>query len=192
LQFTLGDLRALRQTITNEHDAHALDDAIRDLTHALDPSLWLDPLHVQPHGGEPVFEETKNAVKKLNDLMSDGSNTIPAATVRFYIERIMNVDQRLARIAISDAQASSANQEKLIHAMNQLNQGDADVAVGKFAEAVADYEQAWRLAILTQLKSGPRIFPKAGGCSTSYNPCPYDMPYQHCNVYGNCFCSAYQ
>lgn len=31
----------------------------------------------------------------------------------------------------------------------------------------------------------------AGGYYTSYNPCPYDKPYQHCNAYGDCYCSRY-
>ena len=192
LQFTLGDLRALRQTVTNEHDAHALDDVIRDLTHALDPSLWLDPLHVQPHSGEPVFEETKNAVEKLNDLMSDGGNTIPAATVRFYIDRITRVDRRLAQLAISDAQRAGRDQDAITNATKQLNQGDADATEGKFAKAIEDYAQAWRLAVLAQSKSGSSIFPAVGGCSSSTNPCPTDKPYEHCNAFGQCFCSAYQ
>ena len=54
------------------------------------------------------------------------------------IERILDVDRRLASIAITDAQAAGADQEKLIYAMNQLNQGDADVLAGKFAESIAD------------------------------------------------------
>ena len=196
LQFTLGDLRALRQTVSDEHDAHALDDAIHDLTRALDPSLWLDPLHVPLHGGEPVFEETKNAVKKLNDLMSEGGNTIPAATVRFYIDRIIRVDRRLASIAISDAQAAGRDQETLTRATNKLNEGDANVAAGKFAEAIEDYAQVWQLAVLvplklTQPKSSFTILPKVGGCGFTTNGCPPDKPYTHCNAFGDCFCSAY-
>ena len=153
LQFARADLRALRQTVSDERDAHRLDDAIRDLARALDSSLWLDSLHVQPHGGQPVFEETKNAVKELNDLMSDGGNTIPAATARFYVERVTNVDRRVARIALSDAQAAGKDEETLIRAANQLSEGDADVAQGKFAEAIADYAEAWGLALLA-LRSG--------------------------------------
>jgi len=77
----------------------------------------------------------KNAVKKLNDLMSEAHNTLPGATVRFYIQRITDVDRRLSQIAISDAQTAGANQERIVRAVNQLNEGDADVAEGKFAEA---------------------------------------------------------
>lgn len=31
----------------------------------------------------------------------------------------------------------------------------------------------------------------AGSYYSSYNPCPWDKPYQHTNAYGNTYCSAY-
>jgi len=32
---------------------------------------------------------------------------------------------------------------------------------------------------------------EAGGAYVAYNPCPAYQPYQHCNFWGACFCSAY-
>jgi len=29
----------------------------------------------------------------------------------------------------------------------------------------------------------------SGGFWTIYNPCPWLQPFQHCNVFGNCYCS---
>jgi hypothetical protein len=30
-----------------------------------------------------------------------------------------------------------------------------------------------------------------GGYGTWFNPCPWSAPFQHCNVYGSCFCSIW-
>ena len=40
-------------------------------------------------------------------------------------------------------------------------------------------------------RAAPTQAAAAGGVYISYNPCPAYQPYQHCNIYGNCFCSAY-
>ena len=129
-QSTLDDLRALRQTVTNERDARRLDDALRDLTRALDPSLWVDPTHLRSTDGERVFNQSKDAVIDLRELLRDErrderrandersaspdrgrySSALPAATARFYIDRILDVDRRLAFIAINDARTAGANQ----------------------------------------------------------------------------------
>ncbi|MCA1818158.1 MAG: hypothetical protein LC746_17580, partial [Acidobacteria bacterium] len=147
LQSALDSLRALRQSVTDERDALRLDQAARSLAAALDPSLWLDPARLQTGGGQPVFEQTKNAVKRFDELASDSRATIPAATLRFYIARLLEVDRRLAAAAITDAQSAGASQPQLARAVATLTEGDADVTRNKFEEAVADYAAAWGLAL---------------------------------------------
>jgi uncharacterized delta-60 repeat protein len=143
LQSALDDLRAVRQTITNRNDALRLDIAIRSLKLALDPSLWRDPTHLQTQTGALVFAALDVAIVPLHAILGDPRSSIPAATARFYIDRILSVGRRLAVIAISDARAAGGDQQIIDRAAHELIDGDADVTHDKFEEALADYALAW-------------------------------------------------
>src|SRR5262249_46316880 len=51
VQRVLDEISALRQTVTNRDDQQGLDRTIDKLTSALDPSLWIDELHLDPKRG---------------------------------------------------------------------------------------------------------------------------------------------
>jgi len=147
LQSVLDDLRTLRQTITDRQDGRKLDDAIRSLTRALEPNLWLDPTRLQPKGGERVFDETKDAVNKLRDLMKDKKSAIPDAILQGFIDRIVDADRRLAQTAINDAIAAGGNQQHITKANDELGKGDSDAANSKFEAAIEHYREAWKHAL---------------------------------------------
>jgi hypothetical protein len=143
LQSALADLRAVRQTITNRNDDLRLDVAIQSLKLALDPRLWRDPTHLQPPTGVVVFAALEGAVIPLHAILGDPQSSIPAATARFYIDRILDVGRRLALISISDARAAGGAQQAIDRASQEISAGDADVTRDKFEEALADYAHAW-------------------------------------------------
>src|SRR5262249_61701418 len=74
----------------------------------------------------------------------------PAATARFYIDRILDVGRRLAVISISDARAAGGDQQIIDRAAHEIIDGDANVTRDKFEEALADYALAWANAQLAQ------------------------------------------
>ncbi len=84
---------------------------------------------------------------------NDNSSALADATLRYYIDGILNVDRRLANIAIGDAQTAGGNRQGITRATNELTEGDADVTSGKFEEAIMDYAEAWRTALLALRRS---------------------------------------
>ena len=164
LQSVLDDLRTLRQTTTDKQDGKKLDDAIKHLAKALDPDLWLDPTHLQPDDGERVFNETKDAVGKLLNLIQDKNSSIqdrdssihdrdssiPDATLQGFIDRIVDADRRLAQTAINDAIAAGGNQQHINKATRELSEGDAAAAAGRFKGAIEHYREAWSIAVQSE------------------------------------------
>jgi len=150
LQSALDDLRVVRQTITNRNDALRLDIAIQSLKLALDPRLWRDPTHLQPPTGVGVFIALGGAIVPLHAILGAAQSSIPAATARFYIDRILDVGRRLAVISISDARAAGGDQQIIDRAAHEIIDGDANVTRDKFEEALADYALAWANAQLAQ------------------------------------------
>lgn len=69
-------------------------------------------------------------ILQLHAILLDQHASLPAATVRYHIARIREVDRRLAVTAISDAQSAGGNGQQIASAMNELNEGDAFCRTG--------------------------------------------------------------
>ncbi|MCA1816442.1 MAG: hypothetical protein LC746_08580, partial [Acidobacteria bacterium] len=148
LQSVAGDLTALRRTTTDKQDGKELDDAIRELTEALKPALFADPSHLQAKGGGRVFDETKDAVNELRELLRNKKSAIPDAVLQSFIDRILLADCLLAQIAITDATNAHGKPAEIARANDELSKGDAEAARGKPTDAIEHYGEAWRHALL--------------------------------------------
>jgi hypothetical protein len=149
LQSVAGDLVALRRTTTTDkQDGKELDDAIRELTEALKPVLFLNPSHLQARGGGRVFDETKDAVNELRELLKNKKSTIPASVLQNLIDRVLLADHLLAQIATDDATAAHGKPAEVALANQELGKGDAEAARGNFPDAIEHYGAAWRHALL--------------------------------------------
>ncbi|HEX3085833.1 MAG TPA: thrombospondin type 3 repeat-containing protein [Pyrinomonadaceae bacterium] len=140
-----NDLVTLRSTVTDKQDGKKLDEAIDHLNKSLDLNLWIDNYHPNPKGGEKVFNEEKDAVNKLRELMKDKHSTIPDATLQGFIKRIQLADRRLAEVAINDH--SGGDSKKLAKANEELSKGDSEYADGKPDSAIEHYRVAWDQAL---------------------------------------------
>jgi hypothetical protein len=143
----LLELISLRATVTEKQDCDELDEAIRHLTNALDPNLWLDPLHLAPKHGEEVFLEEKDAVTKLQNLMNDNKSAIPDDKLQGFIDRIIGADNGLAQAAINDALAATGDAKKIARANEELAKGDREAADGKYEPLIEHYLNAWKFAL---------------------------------------------
>jgi len=147
LECVLNDLRTLRATATLKQDRKELDDAIRELTQALDPSLWIDADHLQPKYGEKSFEETEDTVHELRELLKSKKSAIPGATLQDLIDRLLLSDRLLAQTAITDGVASAGKLEEIRDANRELGKGDQDVTKGNYDDGLDHYRHAWEEAI---------------------------------------------
>jgi hypothetical protein len=97
-----------------------------------------------PCCGEADFEHEKAAVHNLRELLN---SSISNAQLQQFIQLITNADRQFAQVVINDARAAGGDQQTINRAMSQLGEGDADLAAGKFEEAITDYAAAWRRAL---------------------------------------------
>lgn len=142
----LAELQALRaDPLTTKEDGKKLDEVIKHLTKSLESELWVGETRLDPKHGEKVFQEEKDAVVKLLELIKDKKSTIPDATLEGFINRLVSADKLLASTAISDAAGGDA--KKIDKANDELSKGDARAEDGKFVDAIEHYRNAWNHAV---------------------------------------------
>ena len=166
----LAELVALRGTSTNRNDCWELDEAIEDMIDALGLNtpeappwvqdahrtqlcgqhhsqpgvgLWLDETHVDRCRGWWVFENEKDAVSELVEILNYRRSAIPDATAQDLINRLVACDRLLAVVSIQDAAKAGANTNKLAKILREVAEGDQDAAAHRPVEAVEDYWNAW-------------------------------------------------
>ena len=162
-QNVLAELVALRATMPcrrnhsdedrrdedGDEDRHegcrTLDAAIRHLQAALAPALWLDSIHLKRQHGERVFDEEKDAVKKLCALIKSRKNRIPDAVLQGFVDRLFRADRLLATVAIQDAITAGVPGKQIEKARKSLARGDAGAGDDKCANGIEDYGDAWKI-----------------------------------------------
>jgi len=135
LQALIADLTTLRTNATDKLVQVKLDDAIKHLTNAVAPNLWLDSIHPQPKGASTVFTETKGAAIDLVFLQLQAD-----------LSRLVANDRMLALTAINDAVARNAAAKSIDAARTELSKGDADVAAQQYESGLEHYRNAWSKA----------------------------------------------
>jgi hypothetical protein len=136
-----GRLRELLVTIQNKQDARKLREAIEHLDKAVEPSLWLDDNRLDPKHGEKVFDETKDAVNKLQELLKNG------VTVQAFIDSLVGEDMLLAQGALNDAIAAHGNAMFIAKAWDQIAKAQQETGKANYAEvAIQYYRGAWKEA----------------------------------------------
>ena len=144
-QKVLADLIALRKTVTDK-DGQKLDEAIKHLTKSLDSDLWTDGNHLSAKHGEKVFNEEKDAIVKLVELMKDKKSKIPDTVLQDFVHRLVGADRALAQVAIDDA-SIGGDPKKIDKANEEAGKGDARALDDKFTDAIEHYRNAWKHAI---------------------------------------------
>jgi hypothetical protein len=146
----LNDVTALREKVADKRDREKLTKAITHLTAALDAQLSTDPFHLQPRGGRRVFDETKDAVNLLFDLIKNKQSSLPDPTSQAFINALVNANRQLADIAINETVAAHGPQRQINKANEELSRGDRDIAthlLAKFKSAIDHYRGAWKHAM---------------------------------------------
>jgi hypothetical protein len=147
-QNVLDDLTALGATVSDKEDGKKLDEAIKHLTKSLNPELWTDETHLQAKHGEKVFNEEKDAVVKLLELIKDKKSAFyQSTTLLGFIDRLVSADRLLASTAIDEAVTAGGDAKKIDKANDELGKGDARVADGHFTDAIEHYRNAWKHAV---------------------------------------------
>ena len=142
-RYVINKMTVLKNTLTNQDDKSRLGEAITHLT----ASLWLDDNQLQSKESSSVFDEEKETVKKLMELIKSKKGVISDTTLQGFITRLTRDDRQLAFVVISDALTANGNAADIAKANDELAKGDAEVADGKQENAIERYRQAWKAAL---------------------------------------------
>jgi YVTN family beta-propeller protein len=144
----LNQLIGLRAGVTDSRDRKKLDDAIRDLTRAVEVSQWIDTSHPKPLAGEKIFEQEAQVVETLGQLLKDKHSPIADVVLQTLITRLVGADRVLALLAIKEAKDARGNARRIAQATEELNQGDEQARKKGYSEAIDHYSEAWKLALM--------------------------------------------
>ncbi len=142
-------------TPVTKDDQHDIREAAKDVTESVAPTLWsTDGIHLNTKKGEHVFDEEKEAVRHIMDVLKDGKESIPVSnSLRNDITQLVDVDNMLATTAINDAQTlvthlSGNDAKELQHdiddAQKEMNNAAVDNSKGNFDDVIEHYKHAWK------------------------------------------------
>ena len=143
----LSDLIELGNNASAQHDKRILDTAIRSLNKSLDDDFWIDAMHLSSEG-EEAFKKERKAVKELQNTIKSKKSLLPDAQLQDLINRILDVDKKLALIAIEDAEEAEGEEKFIKKANDHIELGDEAASENRFRGAVNHYLQAWEFAIM--------------------------------------------
>jgi hypothetical protein len=152
----LNELVALRATLVNPNQAYAqkFDSAIDHLRSSLDPSYWIDEVHLDLVGGNFAINQEKLCVSALDNLINNKNGPVPAPVLQGFIDRLIKCDRLLAVVSINDAAAAGLNPAKIAEDWTFVAKGDDANAARKYENGIEQYRNAWRHALNLRLFLG--------------------------------------
>jgi len=132
-QDVLSQLQLLLGTATDKPGIDKIKEAINHLIKSLGAK-----------DGEKVFNEEKDAVAKLMELIKK----YPTLTsdLRSLIDRLIGASYVLASIAIQDATNTGGDSKEIDKANDEMLKTQGEIAKGYYDNAIEHYRNAWEHA----------------------------------------------
>jgi hypothetical protein len=142
VQAAAADVNALLPTGDKRLDK-SLERATATIVNSLNPAYWNGGFMLMGKGNK-VFDEQKQAVKELADVVKAGNAQSGAA--REAIEDLLVSEEVLARTAIATAIATGGKHTEIAKAQDALAKALAAQTAGDWDKAVDGYKKAWEQA----------------------------------------------
>ncbi len=160
-QLTRGDLidrlQVLKTQYTDDNlTIEKIDSAINSIQNSLNSALWIDDSHLNPNGGEQIFEEDKNAILNLTLVIQTQEIIIQNSpeenklieeeklqTLQEMVIDIIDSEKVLVGNAIEDAQAYVKDASELGLAVLEFNNGEEKFQLQEYIEALNFYKNSW-------------------------------------------------
>jgi hypothetical protein len=136
-QNILNDLYDLLDNSSDKFVADKLNKAIGHVENSLKPAYWLDADHLDSKQGDKVFQEEKDAVVQLLEIVKKGTD------VQGLVNTLVGIDGVITKTAISEALAGGAT-KAIKQAQDEIAKAEAFVAKGNLAAAIEQYRNAWK------------------------------------------------
>jgi probable HAF family extracellular repeat protein len=136
-------------------ESKKIEKALQDIQQALNPSRWLDEMHLDPATGKQTFNLLQNVVKELEQVIKDAQKgKVSAAAGQAALEailKLLQVAQLISETLYLEnenlAAANPANQalvdNELSLALGDLNQGKANAAAVAYSSAMKNFADSW-------------------------------------------------
>jgi uncharacterized repeat protein (TIGR01451 family) len=157
LRRILQDLITLQGTVADKSSYKKMDEAIKNITEALNSNNWMDGNQLNPQNGKKVFNESNEAVGKLKNIMKEKKNDIQPEILQVFIDRIIQVNRELAVIAVQEAISSNGDPKDIAKANDHLSNGDKAIQNSKYENGIEHYRDAWKNALKALPQSASRI-----------------------------------
>ena len=165
----LVELIVLRDQATIQQsgsDTEWWNCTIQNMICSLQTCRWLDQRHIvcgKP--GAEVFDQEKNVVVCLTNLIDWGGSGIPGPTLQNLVDRLVRADRLLAIVSIQEAVLAGVSPVIISNALVYVARGDEAAIGGQAsgpdpASAIWWYKQAWALTcrvcppVVTTLSGG--------------------------------------
>ncbi len=133
-----------------------IDSAINSIQNSLNSALWIDDSHLNPNGGEQIFEEDKNAILNLTLVIQTQETIIQNSpeenklieeeklqTLQDIVRDIIDSERGLVGNAIEDAQAYVKDTNELGLAVLEFNNAEEKFQLQEYIEALNLYKNSW-------------------------------------------------
>jgi len=125
-----------------------IDKAIEEIDESLNPNLWVDDFHLDPKHGAKVFQEEKDAVGKLMNILKDkATGSAVKNIIQAVIGKLLLIDQLLANTAIKDAKALGSTNRRVIHEIKEAGrefcEAIREIKKKNYDDAVEEFKHAW-------------------------------------------------
>lgn len=145
-----------------------LAHAIEELEESLEPALWLrdgegniEGSRLDPEEGAHVFNEERHTAQYTFDAIRNGEIENPdlREALLAIVDALVDIDRRLAGLALDDASAAGGDPEEIAEGLAELARGDALVKAAAARTNLRDkaallyeavdnaYRHAWEAAI---------------------------------------------
>lgn len=154
LEEVRGDVAALIPTGSDFAD-RKLEGALSSFEGGLHPRNWTSNYYLDAQRGNKVFDELKQAIKKLEDAARNSTDSAPA--IEAIISELGHISQNLAQLAIDLAIASDGNDRDLDKAIRDIERAAGYLVDGKITKAVDAARQAWQSATKSMRNVTPAV-----------------------------------
>jgi len=160
-QLTRGDLTDRLQVLKTQYPddnltIEKIDSAINSIQNSLNSALWIDDSHLNPNGGEQIFEEDRNAILNLTLVIqtqeivfqnSSEENKLieeeKLQTLQEIVRDIIESERVLVGNAIEDAQAYVKDTNELGLAVLEFSNAEEKFQLEEYIEALNFYKNSW-------------------------------------------------
>ena len=146
---TIAELLAAK---TNDKEVdQRIDKAVYHVQKSLEANLWVSDSRLDPQHGNKVFDEEKDAVKAMQELLKDKKTPDGVKLVcNRVIAELLKADKSLAEVALKDAQAYADTNDEIDHEIAKAEEEFVNVqekmAKGEYDNAIDCYKKAWEHA----------------------------------------------